>query len=70
LKTEEKVTDLFSRHVIWKVSTQPQPLIKSSLASEKLLEEMIAAVPGRLRQPVAAVSILYAAFASPTNARQ
>ena len=30
-------------HAIWKVSTQPQPVVKSSLASEDLLEEMIVA---------------------------
>jgi len=33
------------RHAIWKVATQPQPLVESSLASEKLLEEMILAAP-------------------------
>lgn len=49
------MTDLCSRHVIWKVFTQPHLLIKSSLASEKLREEMIAAAPNRLRRPVAAV---------------
>src|ERR1035441_6269273 len=32
-------------HAIWKVATQPQPLVESSLASEKVLEEMIVAVP-------------------------
>jgi hypothetical protein len=32
-------------HAIWKVATQPQPLVESSLASEKLLEEMIVAAP-------------------------
>jgi len=31
------------------------PLIESSPASEKLLEKIIAAAPGRLRRPVAAV---------------
>lgn len=33
------------RHAIWKVAAQPQPLVESSLASEKLLEEMIVAAP-------------------------
>src|SRR5437764_1135300 len=33
------------RHAIWKVGTQPQPLIESSLAAESLLEEMIVANP-------------------------
>jgi hypothetical protein len=32
-------------HAIWKVATQPQPLVESSLANEKLLEEMIVAAP-------------------------
>jgi hypothetical protein len=32
-------------HAIWKVATPPQPLVESSLASEKLLEEMIVAAP-------------------------
>lgn len=29
------------RSAIWKVSPQPQPLVQSSLANEKLLEDMI-----------------------------
>jgi len=29
------------RSAIWKVSPQPQPLVESSLANEKLLEDMI-----------------------------
>jgi len=29
------------RSAIWKVSSQPQPLVESSLANEKLLEDMI-----------------------------
>jgi hypothetical protein len=33
------------RHAIWKISAQPQPLLESSLASERLLEEMIVASP-------------------------
>ena len=33
------------RHAIWKVAAQPQRLVESSLASEKLLEEMIVAAP-------------------------
>jgi Endonuclease NucS len=33
------------RHAIWKVAAQPQPLPESSLASERLLEEMIVAAP-------------------------
>jgi len=33
------------RTALWKVSTQPQPLAESSLASEMLLEEMIVAAP-------------------------
>src|ERR1035438_5713275 len=32
-------------HAIWKVATQPQPLVESSLATEQLLEEMIVAAP-------------------------
>jgi len=32
-------------HAIWKVAPQPQPLVESSLASERLLEEMIVAAP-------------------------
>ncbi|MGA7291614.1 MAG: nuclease [Terriglobales bacterium] len=32
-------------HAIWKVATQPQPLVESSLATERLLEEMIVAAP-------------------------
>src|ERR1700751_4469176 len=32
-------------HAIWKVATQPEPLVESSLATEKLLEEMIVAAP-------------------------
>jgi hypothetical protein len=35
-------------HAIWKVTAQPQPLVKSSLASEKLPEEMIVATPSVL----------------------
>jgi len=35
-------------HAIWKVATQPAPLVESSLASEKLLEEMIVAAPRML----------------------
>jgi RecB family endonuclease NucS len=33
------------QHAIWKVATQPQPLVESSLATERLLEEMIVADP-------------------------
>ena len=33
------------RHAIWRVATQPQPLVESSLATERLLEEMIVAAP-------------------------
>jgi hypothetical protein len=29
------------RSAIWKVSLQPQPLVESSLANEKLLEDVI-----------------------------
>jgi Endonuclease NucS len=36
------------RHAIWTVTPQPQPLIESSIASEKLLEEMIIAAPSVL----------------------
>src|SRR3981081_2347753 len=32
-------------HAIWKVATQPQQLVESSLATASLLEEMIVAVP-------------------------
>jgi hypothetical protein len=32
-------------HAIWKVAAQPQPLVECSLASERLLEEMIVAAP-------------------------
>jgi RecB family endonuclease NucS len=32
-------------HAIWKVGTQPQPLVESSLTTERLLEEMIVAAP-------------------------
>src|SRR5712691_2998828 len=33
------------RHAIWKVAEQPVPLIKSSLVTERLLEDMILAEP-------------------------
>jgi hypothetical protein len=33
------------RSAIWKVSPQPQPLVQSSLANEKLLEDMIVRDP-------------------------
>lgn len=33
------------RTALWKVSTQPQPMIEAQLQSEKLLEEMIVAAP-------------------------
>lgn len=33
------------RHAIWKVATQPVPLVESSLVTEQLLEEMIIAAP-------------------------
>ena len=33
------------RSAIWKASTQPQPLVESSLANEKLLEDMIVLDP-------------------------
>src|SRR6267154_2516277 len=33
------------RHAIWKVASQPTPLIESSLVSEQLLEEMIVVAP-------------------------
>lgn len=33
------------RSAIWKVSPQPQPLVESSLANEKLLEDMIVRDP-------------------------
>lgn len=33
------------RTALWKVAAQPQPLIESVLASEKLLEDMIVAAP-------------------------
>src|SRR5207302_8658276 len=33
------------RTAIWKVSPQPQPLVESSLAGEKVLEDMILAAP-------------------------
>ena len=36
------------RHAVWKVAAQPQPLAKSSLAQEQLLEEMIVAAPRML----------------------
>lgn len=32
-------------HAIWRIAAQPRPLVKSSLASERLLEEMIVAAP-------------------------
>ena len=33
------------RHAIWKVSSQPEQLIESVLASEQILEQMILAAP-------------------------
>jgi hypothetical protein len=36
------------RTAIWKVGTQPQPLAESSLASERLLGDMIVAAPSLL----------------------
>lgn len=33
------------RHAIWKIAAQPVPLVKSSLITEQLLEEMIVAAP-------------------------
>jgi hypothetical protein len=36
------------RTALWKVGTQPQPLAESSLASEKLMEDMILAAPSIL----------------------
>ena len=33
------------RSAIWKVSPQPQPLVESALANEKLLEDMIVLGP-------------------------
>jgi hypothetical protein len=36
------------RTTLWKVGPQPQPLFESSLANERLLEDMIATAPGML----------------------
>src|SRR6267142_2695366 len=35
-------------HAIWKVAAHPQPLLECSLASERMLEEMIVAAPSVL----------------------
>src|SRR5690348_8954309 len=35
-------------HAIWRVAAQPQPLVESCLATEKVLEEMIVAAPRML----------------------